>query len=151
MVVFVLTTILFSALTAYSAYSYFQVYHAVRTFSVSIVSFNFNVMESKLKTELNIQNPSEVPFEILYVEERIEAGYNYILNTGIYRQNNPLQLLPRGNLTITISPTVPNNKISEVTTGLENDWRLTIRIRIRGPVVSEFFVERLFLTQIASL
>jgi len=150
-VVFVLTTILFSAFTAYSAYSYFQLYHAVRTFSVSTTSFSFNAMGSILKTELNIQNPSEVPFEILYVEERIEADYNYILNTGVYRQNDPLQLPPQGNLTITISSIVPDNKISEVTAGLDKNWFLTIRFRIQGPIVSKFHIERWFTTQITSV
>jgi hypothetical protein len=149
--VFVLTTVLFSASTAYSSYFYFQLYHAVRSFSVSVVSFSFYNTQSILMTDLNIQNPSEVQFEILYVQERIDQGYNYILNNEIDRQMNPLQFPPYGNLTLTMRATVPDTKMLEVTTGLGKSWQLAIFVRIRGPAVGEFTVERDFETQVRSL
>jgi len=147
-VTFVLTTLILSTITTYSAYSYFQVYTAVRTFSVTIESFQLNIVDSVIATEIQIQNPSDVAFELLLIEERIEANFEYIMNTGLYRTLDPLPLPPSRNLSVIITSIVPSTKTSAVMARLEDYWQLSIRVRLSGPVVEEFFLERFFTTEI---
>jgi hypothetical protein len=139
---------MFSAITTYSAYSYFQVYTAVRGFSVTIESFQLNMVDSIIATEIKIQNPSDVAFELLLIEERIEANFEYILNTGLYRTQDPLPLPPSHNLSVIVTSIVPSTRTSTVMSRLEDYWQLSIRVRLSGPVVEEFWLDRYFITEI---
>lgn len=146
-VAFLSSTVLFSIISAYTLYVYFQVFRAVRTFIVGIDEFSFNASDTNLQTNVSIQNPSQSSFDVLYIEERIEVGGIFIRNVGVYMQDQPLKLLPDRNLTITIKADV-STKISVITDRLDKDWYVQIRYKLRGVLVGEFFHESWFITPI---
>jgi hypothetical protein len=105
-------------------------------------------VDSIIATEIKIQNPSDVAFELLLIEERIEANFEYILNTGLYRTQDPLPLPPSHNLSVIVTSIVPSTRTSTVMSRLEDYWQLSIRVRLSGPVVEEFWLDRYFITEI---
>jgi hypothetical protein len=145
--VFLASTILSSIIVAYNLYIYFLVFRAVRTLFIEVDELTFKTLEATLRTDLTIQNPSQVSFEILYVQERLQVGQTFIRSTGVYMQNHPLKLPPNGNLTIPIESDV-STKISEVTARLKNKWSVQITARLRGLLVGEFFHRGWFVTTI---
>jgi hypothetical protein len=145
--VFLSTTIVLTILTVYTVYTYFQMFSAVRAFSVEINELTFNASNATLKTTISVQNPSQAPFDVLYVEEWVAVGGMFIRNTGVYMQNHPLKLPPEGNLTIPIEADV-STKIPEITARLKQNWQVQIRLRLRGFLVGEFFHEEWLTTLI---
>lgn len=152
---FIVVTVLFSAFTVYSGHIYYQVYHALRTFQIKIINFNFYGGQLVLKTGVNIQNPSAISFEILSILERIEKiesdDYIYVGYTTLDSQENPLDLRPNGDLTLTVTFQIPASKIEEVTSGLENTWSLTFILAVRAFVVGDFQSQWSFETQMELL
>jgi len=147
---FILMVIIFSAITIYSAFSYFQIYRAVRAFSVTIASFDLDIVDLIISTEVNIQNPSEIPFEIFLLDQAVYAKDEYILRTSLSRQLNPLPLPPNQSVSLIITSVVPDTKIDAVIAGLETPWQLRIEFLIGGPIVERFRLERWFTTEIRS-
>lgn len=148
---FILMVIIFSGITVYSGVSYFQVYGAVRAFSVTIARFDLDIVDLIIATEINIQNPSEIPFDIFVVDEAIYSKGEYVLRTSLSRYQNPLPLPAGQSVSLILTAVVPDTKIETVIAGLETSWRLWFNFQIGGPIVETFRVERSFTTVIQSI
>ncbi len=148
---FILMAIIFSGITVYSGVSYFQVYGAVRAFSVTIARFDLDIVDMIITTEVSIQNPSDILFDIFVVDEAVYSSGEYVLRTSLSRQLNPLPLPARQSVSLILTSVVPDTKIDMVITGLETPWQLRFDFQIGGPVVERFRVERWFDAEIRSL
>lgn len=137
---YTVTTLIIVATLLYTADIYFRIYRATHALNNDVQSFNVLILNSThalTETTLIIQNPSEVTFEIIYVEERLSSNpwgptgaHEFILYSLVWFYK-PLQ--PASNATVTLNETVRLEKIEKAPRVVA-----TITMSIRGPLVGTF-------------
>lgn len=151
---FLLTSIAFSAITAYTTHLYFQAYTCVRNLNVGIQEFNVdisNISHASTETILTIQNPSECTFKVLYVVERLELEGQFISIDGTYMWTKPLEIPPQSNATVTLELNIHHDRIQYVKTRIKDYWLMEIRMLLNGLLVGNFMYDSWFTTKITNI
>jgi len=151
---FLLTTIAFSTMAAYTTHLYFRAYTCVRNLNVDIQKFNvniFNVSYASTETILTIQNPSECTFKVLYIVERLELEGQFISVDGRYMWTNPMKIPPQSNVTVTLELNIHHDRIQYVKTRLKDYWLMEIRMLLNGLLVGDFMYDSWFTTKITNI
>jgi len=151
---FLITSIAFSAMTAYTTHLYFQAYTCVRHLNVDIQEFNVdisNISHASTETILTIQNPSECTFKVLYVVERLELEGQFISIDGIYMWTKPLEIPPQSNTTVTLELKIQHDRIQYVKTRISDYWLMEIRMLLNGLLVGNFMYDSWFTTKITNI
>lgn len=139
---YTVTTLIMVATLLYTADIYFRIYRATHALNSDVQSFNVLILNSThalTETILIIQNPSEVTFEIIFVEERLSSNpwgpsgaHEFILYSLVWF-DTPKPIQPASNATVTLNETVRLEKIEKAPRVVA-----AITVSIRGPLVGEF-------------
>jgi hypothetical protein len=140
MIVFVSVTLVSSILILYTVPIYFKVFKGLRSFNIALPVLEAKVANSSnvsVVTSFEVQNPSELTYELLQAVETLTLEGKYILaKTLSFRQF--VQLNPNSTVTLSINALVPVDKVSYVEARLSSPWLVYIRIFVRGPLVEQF-------------
>ena len=151
---FLLTSIAFTTMAAYTAHLYFRAYVSVRNLNVDIQKFNvdiINISYASIETILTIQNPSECAFEALYIVERLELNGQFISVDGRYMWAEPMKIPPQSNVTVTLELSIPHDRVQYVEYRLKDWWLMEILMLLNGPLVGTFMYDWWFETKITSI
>jgi len=140
MTVFLLVTLASSVLILYTIPLYFRVFRGLRSFSIVLPVLKIKVANSShisVVTTFEVQNPSELTYELRQVIEALTLEGKYILAKTLSLKEF-IALDPNSTATLTIDAIVPKDKIPYVQAKLSSPWLVYIRIFVRGPLVEQF-------------
>lgn len=138
---FVTTTAIFAILNAYTSYTYFTVYKAIRDLNISVRKFNVEFLDANvsISTTVTFDNPSEYTFEARGVEKRLSLQGQFILIEGVYAFAEPLQIHPMSSINVTIQAEITDEEKTEwIKKWYNEDWLAEIKVWVNGPLVNEF-------------
>lgn len=150
-VTFVTTTAIFAILNAYTSYTYFTVYKAVRDLNISVRKFNVEFLDANvsISTTISFDNPSGYTFEARGVEKRLSLQGQFILIEGVYLFAKPLQIHPMSSLNVTIQAEITNEEKTEwIKKWYDEDWLAEIKVWVNGPLVNEFLHDQWILIKV---
>lgn len=151
---FLLTTLTFTAIAAYTTHLYFRAYVGVKNLNVAIQEFKVNIINISYaftETILTIQNPSECAFEALYIVERLELDDQFISIDGRYMYAKPMKIPQQSNVTVTLELNIHYNRIQYVESRLKDYWLMEIRMLLNGPLVGTFMYDSWIRTKITNI
>lgn len=140
--IFASITLALTAVSIYTGYYYYQVYRATHVLNIQVNKFSITMLNSTYattQTGIQLINPSNLSFDVIYVTERLtydQLGQEgqYITGTTQWFQK-PRQLRPASNLTVTINEMVPAYRIENSRTVFAE-----IYVFFKGPLVGEFLL-----------
>lgn len=138
---FITTTAIFAILNAYTSYTYFTVYKAIRDLNISVQKFNVEFLDANvsISTTVSFDNPSGYTFEARGVEKRLSLQEQFILIKGLYMFAKPLQIHPMSNINVTIQAEITDEKKTEwIKKWYDENWLAEIKVWVNGPLVNEF-------------
>jgi hypothetical protein len=139
-VLFISTTIIFTAFIAYTAQVYLIVFRGVRVFSVTTPQLYIRIVNSSYistTTNVTIQNPSEITMELRLVRETLSLDGEFILVKTVSVPGF-LQIEPDSTTTLAIKADIPSHKVSHVDTHIDGAWFIYIRLHLNAPLVDGF-------------
>jgi len=131
---------LLTAMALYTSYYYFEVYRATHVLDIRVKDFNITFLNNtyaSTRTDLLIVNPSQISFEVIYVEQRLT--YDNWGQSGKYitgRTNwfeKPRLLQPSSYMSVEIDALAPSTRIE-----LSKIVFAEVKIFLRGPLIGEF-------------
>lgn len=146
--VFLSTSLILAFFTLYSANTYIRVYETTRNFNVLTPDFKvtvFNGSYASTETTLNLVNPSTSKFELLQILEGIRLNDAFITNGRFSASNNPVEIHPMSNVSITIEADIPSYRILHVTSQIQRTWFIDVRITLSAEIVGTFSWRRTWL------
>lgn len=138
--IFLATTLISTVFIAYTTHVYVIVFRGVRSFGVATPWFNVKVVNSSYiltTTNLTIQNPSELTFELRLIREMLSINGEFIVSQT---QSIPgyMHIAPNSVVMLTVEAEIPSHRISYVTAHLDEVWVVYIRIYLNAPLVNGF-------------
>jgi len=110
----------------------------IEDFDIEILNATYAYTE----TLLTFDNPSEVEFHSLIVEQRLDLNEEYFAfsrapnPTTLY----PLRLLPQSKANMTLRLEVPQQKMPLLQSTAQKHWLITITVVCEGPIVERFSI-----------
>ena len=144
-IVLLAITIVSTFLLSYTTYVYIGVHQALATVEISILDFNFTVINSSLAStniSFTIDNPSEFAFwmELSYQELYLngeELGETWL------RFNEPVTLSTFSNISITIKTWISGSEKVALLTSNSRHWYILLTIWLYPPMFSrQTIIER---------
>lgn len=139
--IFVALSLFLSISGGYSSYVYFQVYGAVRNLRIAIPEFDVEVSNNShifINTTVSVENPSDVPLELVQVVESIHLEGEFVKSETMSTHGKPIQMQPVSITNVSIGATIPPHRIEYVKAHLDERWLVTLRAHLSGPMVETF-------------
>jgi len=147
---FVIITLVFVIWNAYTSYTYFTVYAALKNFSVTIRKFDLEILNASIRTGtvIGFENPSQYTFDALSIVERLSLQGEFLLIEGLYRYSEPLRIDPMSDINVTIHAEITDKeKIEWIKKWQDEDWLAEIRTLVNGPLVGKFLHDQWVVTK----
>lgn len=138
-VVFLSATIIFTAFILYTTNVYFIVFRGIRSFEVASPRLQIALNSSNISatTNITIQNPSELTFELRQIREVLFLNGEFVL-TQTVSTLGLMQIEPRSVSTFMIEAEVPLYKVAYVQKNVDGFWGVYVRLFLDAPLVDGY-------------
>ncbi len=139
-VIFLSTTIIFTTFILYTTNVYFIVFRGVRSFEVIAPGLQIRTINSSnisATTNITIQNPSELTFELRQIREVLFLNGQFVLAQTVSEPDATL-IEPSSVSTFLIEADVPLHRTAYVQKNIDGVWGVYVRIFLDAPLVDGY-------------